>query len=137
MPTSSTKVDKKIAIEVSPGELIDKLTILEIKSKRIEDPAKLRNVRHELGLYQAVRSSRMPASEELKNLEASLQSINEALWDIEDEIRACEARQDFGAKFVKLARSVYRENDRRAEIKRAINALLDSEIMEEKSYTPY
>ena len=137
MPTSTQNSDNAIVIEVSPGELIDRLTILEIKSSRIKDPEKLRNVRHELTLYRTIRSSQLPADGRLSDLEGNLRAINEALWDIEDGIRACEARQDFGARFIDLARAVYRENDRRATIKREINLLLGSTIIEEKSYTPY
>lgn len=137
MPTSTPDSDNAIVIEVSPGELIDRLTILEIKSNRINDPEKLRNVRHELSLYRTIRSSQLPADGKLSELEGNLRAINETLWDIEDEIRACEAQQDFGARFIDLARAVYRENDRRATIKREINMLLGSTIIEEKSYTPY
>jgi hypothetical protein len=126
-----------IQIEVSPGELLDKLSILEIKSERIAEPAKLRNIRHELGLYRDMRARRIPAGDAMDALVGELKSVNEALWQIEDEIRACEARQEFGDKFVELARSVYRTNDRRAEIKRQINILCGSSIIEEKSYTRY
>ncbi|MCG8544352.1 MAG: DUF6165 family protein [Alphaproteobacteria bacterium] len=137
MPTSTPNSDNSIVIEVSPGELIDRLTILEIKSNRISDPEKLRNVRHELSLYRTIRSSQLPVDGKLSDLQGNLRAINETLWDIEDEIRACEAQQDFGARFIDLARAVYRENDRRATIKREINMLLGSTIIEEKSYTPY
>ncbi|MGI9386092.1 MAG: DUF6165 family protein [Methyloligellaceae bacterium] len=137
MPSSSSHSISTIGIEVSPAELLDKLTILEIKSQRVQDPKKLKNIRHELSLYHAVRLSKLPSDERLTALEGDLKSINESLWDIEDEIRACDAQQDFGARFVELARAVYRENDRRAAIKRQINTLLGSTIIEEKSYTPY
>ena len=137
MPTSTPNSSNAIVIEVSPGELIDRLTILEIKSNRIRDPKKLRNVRHELTLYRTIRSSQLPKDGKLSDLEGKLRAINETLWDIEDGIRACEAQQDFGARFIDLARAVYRENDRRATIKREINLLLGSTIIEEKSYTPY
>jgi hypothetical protein len=126
-----------IQIEVSPGELLDKLSILEIKSERIAEPAKLKNICHELGLYRDMRARRIPGGDAMDALVGALKSVNEALWQIEDEIRACEARQDFGDKFVALARSVYRTNDRRAEIKRQINILCGSSIIEEKSYARY
>jgi hypothetical protein len=126
-----------IQIEVSPGELLDKLSILEIKSERIADPEKLRNIRHELGLYRDMREDRIPAGDAMDALVHELKSVNETLWRVEDEIRACEAKQDFGDKFVGLARSVYRTNDRRAEIKRQINILCGSSIIEEKSYARY
>ena len=129
--------DPTLRIEVSPGELLDKLSILEIKSERIDDAAKLTNIRHELDLYRETITRQMRMTDEMATLLRDLKAANEALWDIEDEIRACEARQDFGARFIELARSVYRTNDRRAAIKRQINLLCGSSIIEEKSYTPY
>ena len=126
-----------IRIEVSPAELIDKISILEIKSERIGDPDKLKNIRRELGLYRDIRMSRIPGGPALDALILDLKTVNETLWEVEDEIRACEARRDFGDRFVELARSVYRTNDRRAAIKREINALCGSSIVEEKSYTEY
>lgn len=126
-----------IRIEVSPGELLDKISILEIKSERIGDPDKLKNVRHELGLYRDIRGSVIPGGGAMDALIRDLKAVNETLWEVEDAIRDCEARQDFGARFVELARSVYRTNDRRAAIKREINTLCGSSIVEEKSYTEY
>ena len=137
MPTTSPNSDNAIVIEVSPGELIDRLTILEIKSNRITDPEKLRNVRYELNLYKTIRSTRLPTDQKLSDLEGDLRATNETLWEIEDGIRACEAQQDFGDRFIELARAVYRENDRRAVLKREINVFLGSTIIEEKSYTSY
>lgn len=129
--------DGTIKIDVAPGELIDKITILEIKSARMDDPAKLANVRAELALLAETRDEEVPESAELEMLTERLREANEALWVIEDDIRACEAADDFGATFVELARSVYRTNDERARIKREINELLGSAIVEEKSYKPY
>ena len=126
-----------ITIEISPGELIDKITILEIKSERIRDAARLENVRYELGLLRAVRAARLADSAELAGLEGDLKSVNEMLWQVEDDIRACEADGDFGPRFVELARSVYRANDRRAALKREIGALLGARLVEEKSYRDY
>jgi post-segregation antitoxin (ccd killing protein) len=126
-----------IAVPLAPGELIDKITILEIKSARIGEPAKQANVRHELALLEAARDQAVPASAELISLTRELKAVNETLWRIEDDIRACEAEQDFAAGFVALARAVYRNNDTRATIKRRINQLLGSAILEEKSYRPY
>jgi uncharacterized protein YukE len=126
-----------LKIDVSPGELLDKITILEIKSERIADTEKLANVRHELALYRGTFEGQLRATGQLTALLQALKTVNEALWDIEDEIRACEARQDFGNRFIELARSVYRTNDRRASIKRQINILCGSSIIEEKSYTQY
>ncbi len=124
-------------IEVSPGELLDKMSILQIKCERVVDPAKLKNIRYELELYEDIVRDRIPGGKELSFLTAELKAVNEALWTIEDEIRACEARGEFGDDFVALARSVYRTNDRRAAIKREINVLCGSSIVEEKSYTQY
>ncbi|MEE8334239.1 MAG: DUF6165 family protein [Alphaproteobacteria bacterium] len=126
-----------VAIEISPGELIDKITILEIKSERIGDAAKLENVRYELGLLGATRDESLADSAELDRLESELKSVNETLWEIEDDIRACEAAGDFGQTFVELARAVYRTNDRRAALKREIGALFGSKLVEEKSYKEY
>lgn len=128
---------KAILIEVGPGELIDKITILAIKSERMSDEAKLRNVRHELAVLDAGRRANIPASAELTRLEAALKAVNEALWVIEDDIRQCEAEKDFGPKFVELARSVYKQNDKRAALKKDINLLTGSAIIEEKSYTEF
>lgn len=125
-----------VRIEVSPGELVDKITILEIKSGRIDDPAKLKNVTHELAALTRVAAV-LPESDDLGRLRGALKKVNEALWEIEDEIRLCERNRDFGPRFVELARSVYRSNDQRAQLKRRINELLGSAIVEEKSYQDY
>lgn len=126
-----------ITIEVSPGELLDKMSILEIKSERISDPEKLRNVRYELDLLKTTLGDRFADDSQMDDYMGQLKSVNEKLWDIEDDIRACEARKDFGETFIQLARSVYLTNDRRAEIKKAINSLCGSSIVEEKSYARY
>ena len=134
---SAASSSRTITIEVSPAELLDKISILEIKAERIADPAKLKNVRAQLRALCEVRDRRVAASDELAKLQAELKTVNEALWDIEDEIRLCEANRDFGTRFVELARAVYRNNDRRAGLKRSIDLLLGSAILEEKSYTRY
>ena len=123
-----------LLIEVSAGELIDKLTILRIKSRRILDPAKLEHVHIELDALTAVRRERLAINPQFEHLQAELESVNLALWDIESQLRRCEADCDFGPRFVELARSVYKLNDRRSELKRAVNALASSRIVEEKSY---
>ncbi len=123
--------------EISPGELIDKVTILEIKSVRITDPAKCRNVAYELQVLTQLLISAVRQDATLTALKTALRTVNETIWQLEDDIRDHERRQDFGESFVKLARSVYRTNDRRAEIKREINTLLDSAVVEEKSYAAY
>lgn len=126
-----------ITVEVAPGELIDKITILEIKLERITDDAKLKNVRIEWETLTEARDRVVTPSAELDGFTADLKSINEELWVIEDDIRDCERSKDFGETFVKLARSVYFTNDRRADVKRKINELLGSRIVEEKSYAAY
>ena len=126
-----------LMIEVGAGELIDKITILKIKADRVTDAAKLRNVSHELEVLSRARAENLGQSDELDRLEDALRQVNEALWVIEDDIRACEAARDFGPKFVELARSVYIQNDKRAAIKKSINALCGSSIIEEKSYTEF
>lgn len=126
-----------ILIEVGAGELVDKITILKIKVERMSDEAKLANVRHELDVLGRACAEHLAPSAELIRLEAELRGVNERLWVIEDDIRACEARKDFGPEFIELARSVYIQNDLRAKIKKAINALAGSSIVEEKSYTEF
>jgi hypothetical protein len=118
-----------IEVPVSVGEVLDKISILEIKSERITDPEKLANVLRELDhLTLAAQDYRVPV------LEEELKDINHQLWNVEDELRLMEKRQDFGPEFVKLARSVYVFNDQRATIKRRINLAVGSELIEEKSY---
>ena len=124
-------------IPVSPGEVLDKITILEIKSARIGDTAKLANIQTELMLLEKVWVSTVRPDEVLSTLKKDLKKINETLWDIEDDIRDQERAKKFGAKFVELARQVYITNDRRSELKKAINQHLGSQIMEEKSYQDY
>jgi hypothetical protein len=127
----------EIKVPVSPGELLDKVTILRIKSQRMTDPAKLKNVRIELAaLEHTWRSSPYAQVDIAADIEA-LQNVNERLWVIEDDIRNQERAKDFGAEFVRLARAVYFENDERAAIKRRINLRLGSGIVEEKSYAEY
>jgi len=123
-----------IAIPGAVGELIDKITILEIKSRRITDAEKLRNVENELALL--VGNLREAAIDRLglADLRRELSTVNELLWEVEDEIRVCEKNGDFGSGFVALARAVYVTNDRRAAIKREINRLCNSVIVEEKHY---
>jgi len=126
-----------VKVEVGAGELIDKMTILQIKSDRITDEEKLVNIRHELGVLTKTRDEQMQDSEELAKLSAELKQINEAIWEIEDDIRECESRKDFGEAFIELARGVYHTNDMRAAVKKQINLLMGSDIIEEKSYTDY
>ncbi len=126
-----------ISVEIAPGELIDKITILEIKTERMDDPAKIENVRIELKTLIAARDEAMPSSAELESLSAGLREVNGRLWEIEDDIRDCERARDFGPRFIELARAVYMTNDKRAKLKRDINELLGSPLVEEKSYAEY
>jgi hypothetical protein len=128
---------KSILVEISPGEMIDKITILLIKSERIKDEVQLANVRHELGVLSEKMDKDIPRSPDLDILVSELKSVNEALWGIEDDIRDCERAEEYSQLFIDLARSVYITNDKRADLKRNINLLLGSRIMEEKSYKPY
>ena len=125
----------EISVPISAGELLDKITILRIKQRRITDPAKLANVRKELRALEKVWRSAV--RQPVQDAEAQLTQVNEALWNIEDHIRDEERRKEFGARFVELARQVYFTNDRRAEIKRDINLRLGSLFIEEKSYQAY
>ncbi|MBI1262796.1 MAG: hypothetical protein GC184_13840 [Rhizobiales bacterium] len=134
---SQPKKEKPVLIEVGPGELIDKITILRIKSERMSDAAKLVNVRHELSVLDQSRKENLEDSPELRRLEGELKAVNEALWVIEDDIRQCEADKNFGQTFIDLARSVYIQNDKRAALKKEINLLTGSSIVEEKSYTEF
>lgn len=124
-------------VQTSPGEFLDKLTILEIKSERMQEATQLGNVRRELGLLRETWAASPLSVRDVSALVAALKAVNEALWDIEDRIRAKEAARAFDDEFVELARGVYRTNDRRAAIKRELNVALGSEILEEKSYRAY
>jgi hypothetical protein len=126
-----------ILVEISPAELIDKLTILEIKLELIEEEGKRANVKREYSLLISAYQATIVETEPLRELTSTLKRINRELWDIEDNIRAEERAKSFGARFIELARSVYRTNDRRAAVKRQINAMLNSPIPEEKSYADY
>jgi hypothetical protein len=128
---------KDILVPISPGELLDKITILRIKVARIQEAAKLANVKLELALLEETWKQSGGASHDVALEERALQNINERLWDIEDRIRDKEARQTFDRDFIELARSVYLYNDERAAIKKRINLALGSRIVEEKSYKPY
>ena len=126
-----------VTVDIAPGELVDKITILEIKLERITGEAKLQNVRTEWTILTAVRDTDLPSSTELDRLTAELKLVNEKLWVIEDDIRDCERQSDFSNEFIRLARAVYFNNDERARLKRRINELLGSPLIEEKSYAAY
>ena len=125
-------------VEVSNGELLDKLTILELKLTNIADVQKLSNIQKEHDELSPLADQLFDSyGEELKNLYKKLTEINSELWTIEDDIRECERNKDFGSDFVSLARAVYFTNDKRSDVKKAINLLTDSGIVEEKSYEDY
>ena len=123
-----------LLVPISVGELLDKISILEIKAEAIDDPAKAANVLRELAALDAVRAREVAAAPELEALDAELRAVNRVLWRIQDDIRAVERAGLFDDRFVELARSLYRNNDRRAVLKRRINELTGSAIVEEKSY---
>jgi hypothetical protein len=128
---------KDIQVPISPGELLDKITILRIKAARMTDAAKVANVKHELALLEKTWKDSGAADANLGSEEANLTRVNEKLWVIEDEIRDEERARRFGDKFIELARAVYFTNDERAAIKKRVNTLLGSTIVEEKSYKQY
>lgn len=128
---------KDILVPISPGELVDKITILRIKSARITDAQKLHNVRVELDALEATWSGCGAPIATVADDEAALQRVNESLWDIEDRIRDKERDRQFDAEFIELARAVYVTNDERAAIKKRINLALGSRLVEEKSYAQY
>ena len=128
---------ENISVPVSPGEVLDKITILEIKSERIDDPEKVANVRVELKLLQDTWNAVIEEDDVIRGLHTELREINEALWEIEDDIRDKERAGEFDARFIELARAVYVTNDRRSEVKKKLNLHLGSQIIEEKSYQAY
>lgn len=127
----------EITISISPGELLDRLVILEIKSERMTDPAKRANVVSECSTLAPLAADILSDNRDVIDLKGQLRTVNETLWEIEDTIRDHERRGDFGPGFISLARAVYHTNDQRAAIKRAVNDRLGSAIVEEKSYAKY
>lgn len=126
-----------LSVPISPGELLDKITILRIKAARIQDLGKLANVRHELQALESLWRAHVPEDGFLQADIEALTRVNTALWDIEDHIRLHESQQRFDRDFIELARAVYITNDERAAIKKRINVALKSTLVEEKSYQPY
>ncbi len=130
-------MNTSVMVEISPGELIDKITILEIKMEQITDEQKLTNIKSEWITLNRSKSAQLSKSATLDEFSAQLKSVNEKLWVIEDEIREFERLKDFREEFIRLARAVYVNNDERARIKRSINDFLGSKLVEEKSYSSY
>jgi hypothetical protein len=127
----------KILTEISAGELLDKLSILEIKLNKIKNPSFLQEVKREYDILNKTKNNNISSSDKIDILYKNLKKINEKLWKIENEIRLCEKNSDFNDKFVQLARNVYIENDKRSKIKLEINKVLGSNIIEVKQYTEY
>lgn len=126
-----------ISTPVSYGEILDKITILEIKSINITDVKKRKNVKHELNILQETWDQNIEPSQGIDDLKQQLKKVNQDLWNIEDNIRIKESKREFDEEFIQIARSVYVENDKRAAIKKQVNLLLGSELLEEKSYEDY
>lgn len=126
-----------ISVEVSTGEFLDKMSILQIKSERIQDPGKLSNINKELEILKKTWAESPASQTDISTLMAELKTINESLWDIEDRIRIKESKAAFDEEFIELSRSVYITNDRRSDVKRQLNQALGSDLMEEKSYADY
>ncbi len=132
--TNNKEETFSISVPVSAGELLDKISILEIKSERIECPDKLVNIDNELAVLLDTAKRQIPERPNIRDLTSKLKQVNEHLWDIENQIRGHEATGEFNEEFVELARSVYMVNDERSRLKRRVNELLNSDLVEEKSY---
>ena len=128
---------KRILSEISSGELLDKISILEIKLKKIKDKENLKEINKEYAILKQSQNLNIKLTNELKDLFDELKKVNLNLWDIEDKLRICEKNKDFGEKFIELARGVYFNNDSRSKIKSEINKLLGSNIKEIKQYSSY
>ena len=127
----------QINVPISPGELVDKITILEIKKEFIKNDNKLKNINHEYDLLMKIYTTQISETDGISELKNKLKEINLELWKIEDDIRDCEREKSFSDTFIELARSVYFTNDRRSKVKLKINLLLNSNLVEEKSYKDY
>ena len=127
----------KILTEISAGELLDKLSILEIKLNKIKNPALLQEIKKDYNIINEAKNKNINSSDEINVLYTDLKKINEKLWEIEDKIRLCEKNSDFKDKFIQLARDVYFKNDKRSKIKSEINKISGSNIQEVKQYTQY
>ena len=132
-----TNRSKKILSEISSGELLDKISILEIKREKIKNKAYQQEINKEYKILKEVLNSNIKMTDKLKNLFKEIREVNQNLWDIEDKCRLCEKDKDFGKNFIELAREVYFNNDKRSKIKSEINKVLGSNIKEVKEYAPY
>ena len=132
-----TYESKKILSEISPGELLDKISILEIKLEKVKDKNSLEEIKKEHKILKEIQTSSIEITGKIKDLFQSIKNVNIKLWNIEDKLRICEKNKDFGEKFIELARGVYFNNDSRSKIKSEINKLLGSNIKEIKQYSDY
>ena len=132
-----TNKSKRVLSEISPGELLDKISILEIKLEKVKDKDRQKRIKNEYDILKKVQNSSIEMSDKIKDLYRSVGNVNIKLWDIEDKIRICEQNKDFGKNFIELARGVYFNNDKRAELKNEINEILKSNIREIKQYVDY
>ena len=128
---------KKILSEISPGELLDKISILEIKIEKVKDKNSLEEIKKEYKILKEIQTSSIEITDKIKDLFQSVKNVNVKLWNIEDKLRICEKNKDFDKNFIELARSVYFDNDERAELKSKINKILKSNIREIKQYDNY
>jgi adenine C2-methylase RlmN of 23S rRNA A2503 and tRNA A37 len=127
----------KVLSEISPGELLDKISILEIKLEKIKDKNSQEKIKIEYKILKKIQNSSIEMSDKIKDLYRSVSDVNIKLWDIEDKLRICEQNKDFGKNFIELARGVYFNNDKRAKLKNEINEILKSDIREIKQYVDY
>ena len=132
-----TNKSTKVLSEISPGELLDKISILEIKLEKIKDKNSQEKIKIEYKILKKIQNSSIEMSDKIKDLYRSVSDVNIKLWDIEDKLRICEKNKDFGKNFIELARGVYFNNDKRAELKNEINEILKSNIREIKQYVDY
>ena len=132
-----TNKSTRVVSEISPGELLDKISILEIKLEKVKDKDRQKRIKNEYDILKKVQNSSIEMSDKIKDLYRSVSNVNIKLWDIEDKIRICEQNKDFGKNFIELARGVYFNNDKRAKFKNEINEILKSNIREIKQFVDY
>jgi len=132
-----TNKSTRVLSEISPGDLLDKISILEIKLEKVKDKDRQKRIKNEYDILKKVQNSSIEMSDKIKDLYRSVGNVNIKLWDIEDKIRICEQNKDFGKNFIELARGVYFNNDKRAELKNEINEILKSNIREIKQFVDY
>ncbi len=132
-----TNKSTKVLSEISPGELLDKISILEIKLEKIKDKNSQEKIKIEYKILKKIQNSSIEMSDKIKDLYRSVSDVNIKLWDVEDKLRICEKNKDFGKNFIELARGVYFNNDKRAKLKNEINEILKSNIKEIKQYENY